>query len=631
MFDRPVLRSSSLALAALALVLPAGAQAAPLNRPDDPVVLTGGGSLNGVAPGDVVAFAWSGSWRQVPVQVDERAPVDLGRVYGGPPNGVVVTEYTDPGTFTGPGPNSALDADDEVALMARDSGDRAPAGGPGAVDPRTRLDVEVTDPLAPGRTGWFSLFRRTSGLDPGAGRRLVGYSFGLASGAYKSSYRLTDGPNPENSSVTSPFYRRHFSDRWLSDGIRVDAGAASGADILDRHKPQFGPGICGRTEDTFDDAEGAFVVNKSGPVRALRSYVGANSGPLTQREHVFYERREDIRTDLRVHAIPGVMDYFDYSPAAAGMTYRSSAAPGGVPIDGVPDSPASGALAWESVDGPQGGLSISHAASTDISPFTQTSYYLDDSTTPGSGPDHQCSGDNTAYGASGPWITSALPNTDPRLGAAKHLRSTRHIYYEAPGQAARFAPARAGQAAAPLRVRTLAPPTGLSLTASPGTILFGRSSLLAGRLAGPFGDGQALRVFRDGAVVGSTSTGGGGAFALRARPSRNARYTVGGAGVTSPSALVRVMPRVVLRAGRRRHGRVRFAGRVCPAHRGRRVSIQRLTGGRWRRVARARLARGRRCSGFTRRVRLRRGGRFRAVLGAHPGHATGVSPGRRVR
>ena len=60
-----------------------------------------------------------------------------------------------------------------------------------------------------------------------------------------------------------------------------------------------------RSEDTFNDAEGAFIANKSGPVRAIRSYIGANSGPLTVRQHVFYERREDITTYLRVHAIPG--------------------------------------------------------------------------------------------------------------------------------------------------------------------------------------------------------------------------------------------------------------------------------------------------------------------------------------
>ena len=62
-------------------------------------------------------------------------------------------------------------------------------------------------------------------------------------------------------------------------------------------------------------------------MRAIRSYIGANSGPLTQRDHIFYARREDIRTFLRVHAIPGVLDFFDYSSAAIGMTYRNNATP----------------------------------------------------------------------------------------------------------------------------------------------------------------------------------------------------------------------------------------------------------------------------------------------------------------
>ena len=213
----------------------------------------------------------------------------------------------------------------------------------------------------------------------------VTYNFNLLSGAYKTTYKLQDGPNPEDSTVTTPYYTDHFSDRWLKDGLRVKTGGAPRADILDRAKATLGPGVCGRSEDTFDDAEGAFIANKSGPVRAIRSYIGANSGPLTQREHIFYEQREDVRTFLRVHAVPGPWDFFDYSSAAIGMTYRNNLNTGGVTIDGNPDSPASGRLTWESVDGPQGGLSISHFLTTDIGALNNTSHYLDDST-PGAAP-----------------------------------------------------------------------------------------------------------------------------------------------------------------------------------------------------------------------------------------------------
>jgi hypothetical protein len=179
--------------------------------------------------------------------------------------------------------------------------------------------------------------------------------------------------------------------------------------------------------------------------------MGANSGPFTEREHVFYERRQDIATFLRVHPIGGGMDLFDYSPAASGMTYRHEFAPGGVTVDGVPDSPTAGPITWETIDGPQGGLSMSHEVSTDIAGWTTSSYYFDKQN-PGGGVERQCTGDNTAYGISGPWINHGVPNTDPTLGPANQVRTTRHIYYEAPGQA--DGPGRRAQATTPLQVTT---------------------------------------------------------------------------------------------------------------------------------------------------------------------------------
>jgi hypothetical protein len=69
------LACATLALTGLALS-GCGAQ-----RPEDPVVITGAQvpRLAGATPGSVVAFRWlDGRWEQVPVQVDERAQVDLG-------------------------------------------------------------------------------------------------------------------------------------------------------------------------------------------------------------------------------------------------------------------------------------------------------------------------------------------------------------------------------------------------------------------------------------------------------------------------------------------------------------------------------------------------------------------------
>ena len=407
-------------------------------RPEDPVVLNADQvpRLLGAQPGKVLAFRYlTDRWDQVPVQVDERALVDLAKPKNAAPTGKTFLTYTDPATFTGPDPDPTVDANDEIAMMGIDSGLEAPAG---SAPPNTVVGsgtkVRLVDSVGDATPSYLYLFRQTGNLDPGAGRRYVDYRFQLLSGDYKTTYKLGAGPNPENSTVSTPYYSQHFSDRWVDDQLRITMPGAGGQDILDRHKNLFAPGNCGRSEDTFSAGAGAMIANKSGPVRAIRSYIGANSGTYTQREHIFYERRHDITTYLRVHAIPGVMDFFDYAPAAIGMTYKSDVDPRGVRIDGVPDSPTPGALGWESVDGPQGALGIVHTSDTDVpGAAASTSYYLDKQA-PGGGAETQCTGDGSAYGASGPRLAQAIPNTDPTIGTANRLTVSRRLFYGSPGK-----------------------------------------------------------------------------------------------------------------------------------------------------------------------------------------------------
>jgi hypothetical protein len=444
-------------LAVAACIAPMATQAAAAGlqtRPADPVVLAGSRlpGLVGTPPHRVVAFKWADGWHAVPVQVDQRADLDLGAAYNQPPAGVTALTYTDAGTFVGPDPNPNLDGDDQVAMMARDSGAKATGGhDPSGTVAGSGVEVKLSDPRVQGSVGYLYLFKSGGSRDPSAGQQYVDYDFDLLSGGYKQTYDTAAGPNPENTTVDSPYYDQHFSDRWIDDALRLHAGGATGVDVLDRHKNLFAPGSCTRSEDTFSSGEGAFVVNKSGPVRAIRTYVGANSGPYTERQHIFYDRREDITTFLRVHPIPGVMDFFDYSPAAARMTYRNALNPGGVTIDGFPDSPVAGAYDWEQVSGPQGGLAIVHSLTADT-PLTVTSYYLDDSS-PGGGAETQCTGDSAAYGSSGLRVTSAIPNTDPRNGTTAHLADTRYMYFGSPSIGPQAASIRADQIGAPVKVR----------------------------------------------------------------------------------------------------------------------------------------------------------------------------------
>lgn len=447
-----------------------------LNRPEDPVVLTGADvpTLTGIAPHDLVAFRWDGAWTQIPVQVDERDTKSFTTVY----NGMVtssVTElfYTDPSTWTGADSDPTFDANDEVAFMSKDAGGVPPSF---SIPPHTvfgsGVEVTITDPLMPSQQGWVFLFHSDGSLDPGAGQSYVGYTFSLNSGNYKTTYTLGDthpalAGNPENSTITTPNYSYHFGDRWQEDQMKISVGGATNVDILDRHKAMFAPGNCIRTEDTFDGyintspIEGAFVANKSGPVRAIRSFVGANSGPRTERDEIFYAQRQDIRTELRVHAIPSVMDLFDYGPAASGMTYYDDLNASGVTIDGVPDSPALGQIHWQMVTGAQGTVVMSGQTSTNIPGFTYTSYYEDNKTNPTT----QCTGDAFAYGTSGVYVNGipgGIPCTDPDLGCTDYLNSTSIRYYEPPSQPVTSAQALNTRANAPLTfaVQPWAPSVG---------------------------------------------------------------------------------------------------------------------------------------------------------------------------
>jgi hypothetical protein len=402
--------------------------------------------LLGDAPGGIVAFRYDGGWTQIPVQIDERKIVDFGTIYDSTATGFTILTYADAGTFTGGDPDPTFDADDELVLMGREAGTRAVfAGEPAGVLAGSGLELAVTDPLT-GTAAYAYLFLGDGSLFPNAGAADISYDFVLLAGDYKTHYDVHNGPNPENSMVTTSAYSVHFADRWICGHMHVTKGGASGVDILDRRKALFAPGNCTRSENTFSNGEGAFIVNRKGPVRALRGYVGANSGPTSHRIHAFYEEREDVLTMLRVHPIPGIVDFFDYSPAATGMTYRNNLNLTGVTIDGNDDAVTRGPIVWEMVSGLQGTLAMSLGLTTNIPGFRHSSYYLDDSTPLVT----QCTGDNAAYGSSGIQVSDAIPNTDPALGAYSIFEASRVIAYGPPSQGAAFAEIAHDEATHPL-------------------------------------------------------------------------------------------------------------------------------------------------------------------------------------
>ncbi|MGK2932117.1 MAG: hypothetical protein ACSLFD_05030, partial [Solirubrobacterales bacterium] len=336
---------SALAVSLVAFTGVTTASGAVSGREADPVVLTGNQApaLIGAAPEDVVAFSWNGAWKQIPVQVDERKIADYRVIRQRSMSGVEFRSevYADPDAYAGadgvaqmstdspsvPVPGTAgdpnLDVDDEIALMSKDSGVSAQGEpNPAGVDGTTRTPVRIKDPLGTAAESFVYLFEQTSDLDPAAGIDYVSYEWkfepalvpgyftepGISGPGYNfdSIGDNVGGPpvNPEASSVSTDLYEQTFPGRWMVDGLRIKTAGATGVDILDGDKVTVGTGGCGRNELTFSRGGGGFIAAIDGPVRAIRSYIGANSGSYTQRDQTYYEGLVETRTILRVH--PGI-------------------------------------------------------------------------------------------------------------------------------------------------------------------------------------------------------------------------------------------------------------------------------------------------------------------------------------
>lgn len=187
------------------------ANAKTLGREEDPVVikcerLPG---LEGASPERLSLMSFqNGRWMPVPFQVDQVKP----------DGSYALTS----GKMAGPDPDPMLDANDELAFMARDSGDRRPpeAGPPeGAV---SGVEIEIIDPLDGGK-GYAYLVRFDSD-PPRSERDYIQLVFDEESGR-----RWTESDKIMVGSPMNRVYPDYISNRGLPSG-------GEGKDVLDRLK-----------------------------------------------------------------------------------------------------------------------------------------------------------------------------------------------------------------------------------------------------------------------------------------------------------------------------------------------------------------------------------------------------------
>jgi hypothetical protein len=174
--------------------------------------------------------------------------------------------------------------------------------------------------------------------------------------------------------------------------------------------------------------------------------------------------------------------------------------------------------------------------------------------------------------------------------------------------------------------RTLQIPTTLTLSASPNPVVYAGAVSIAGSLTGPDVGGKKVALeglpfpftgsFQQmGNSILTTPLGGysfliGSPITMQLRVVNQSKP-----GIASPTITLNVALATTLHVRRAHRGRVRFSGRVVPPRAGNAVLIQRRTRKGWATVGiTLTRAKSPAFATFSKRMRLRRGGRFRAVV-----------------
>jgi hypothetical protein len=177
----------------------------------------------------------------------------------------------------------------------------------------------------------------------------------------------------------------------------------------------------------------------------------------------------------------------------------------------------------------------------------------------------------------------------------------------------------------------------LTIKAAPNPVVCCQAVKISGKFRGKSKEGRTVTLEHDPfpfdsrfSTVATTTTSKNGDYSFTRTPTQNIQYRTKIGSTFSPKLIEFVRPKVTLRVSDTtpmRGTRVRFRGKVRPAHDGKRVRIQRKKrGGGWSTLSRPRLreATGDR-SRYRKRVRIRRDGTYRVRFPSDGDHASGTS------
>jgi len=345
----------------------------------NPAILKGsnfqGTFLENLMPEDIVGFRYENDqWMQIPIQIDEMKWVDINTIYGEGAQSSVIDNtvvYADSNTYVGADSIITFDADDELVFMLKDAGNYTDLanGIPLGTLPGTGVEISIQNEKLQSDT-YVYLFQQDGSLMQHADSNYVSYNFSLDADYFTSYNILFD--NPENSTVITDNYTLNFSDTWITQDINIIEGESSGVDILETYDTYTATNPFVYTDLTLR----AFVSNKTGPIRAIRSYIRGDIYDLVemQKTHFFYTERYDIFTNLRGEpSDPYLFDIINMDVTEEYMNYRSNIDVTPFLMDNVSDSICvtlynDTPLEWELIEGSQGSMGIIHEILTNDVP-----------------------------------------------------------------------------------------------------------------------------------------------------------------------------------------------------------------------------------------------------------------------
>ena len=472
------------------------------DRSKDPVTFKGTSlpCMLGKNPKDLVGFRFdaSGQWVQIPIQIDEMLLLDVATPYGdndclgGSDRSIPwnVPFYADTSTYVGADTSLLFDADDELSFMAKDVGGLATSSDfPERIFRGSVCLLKVIDVLDSTILGYVYVFVQDGSLRQDANMDYVDYNFVFYPNgdttegqSIKEDYIAcydNQNKNTENSLVNTADYEVGFISRWEETVLKIKADQAIGEDILDLRDGTSSLVQCIRNTKTYTTSRGTIVNAIDGPIRAIRSVMGTNSGMYNQLTIVFTASRVDYTNDFRVHNVENitssVYEFFDFNDNYRGASYSDALNPTSVIVNGNQDViNTSSQPEWAFYQSGQGSIAITYQTVTSLigsnnnsdlengsAEYVSSSYY-DDS---GTRTSYKCTGDRQAIGASGSFFSSnkcfdrryITPSLNCINSEPNEIAVKRFHYYLSPNATSAQASRYAEFAKHPLRVEQIEP------------------------------------------------------------------------------------------------------------------------------------------------------------------------------